>query len=283
MTATDDLEVRLADFYADESGVRAPDWVLRATLDAVDATHQRSRFIAVAWREPKMTMLLRLAYAALAVVVVGVTAIAIVRPSEPSAAIVGAPPTASPVGSPIRELAAWDYALEPGAYALGPGVPPMVIDLPSGWFNCSANLVEQGVCPQGSTAEISFMMVVNVVADPCAQALLDPPVGPTVDDMVAAISNLKGFRATTPVDIVIDGHPGKAFTVTAPANASCDLRTWASARRTNVVAEGEANELRIIDVDGARVLIAAAYQPTVDAPDPPIELEQVLDSIRLGP
>ncbi|MEZ0240177.1 MAG: hypothetical protein ACAH65_05210 [Chloroflexota bacterium] len=102
----------------------------------------------------------------------------------------------------------------------------------------------------------------NVVRDPCGPRddLLDPPPGPSVDDLVAAISGLAGFEATAPVEIIVDGFRGKELTVTAPQDAACTF-TWATPRRTNGVGPGEVNLLRIVDVDGTRVVVAGAYHP----------------------
>jgi hypothetical protein len=39
MTANDRLERRVADYYAAEAPPRAPDWLLRSTLETIDANH----------------------------------------------------------------------------------------------------------------------------------------------------------------------------------------------------------------------------------------------------
>jgi hypothetical protein len=118
------------------------------------------------------------------------------------------------------------------------------------------------------------MIIDNVVAEPCADVGLDPPVGPTIEELVDAISALPGFVATPPIDVTVDGHSGKEFTVTAPNDVACALYTWMGPHRTNGVGAAEINRIRIVDVDGVRVLIAAAYwtDPTV--------ANEVLESVR---
>ena len=66
---------------------------------------------------------------------------------------------------------------------------------------------------------VSFLIVENVVADPCSpnEEPRDPPAGPTVDDLVAAISTLDGFEASAPLDVTVDGYHGKQLTLAAPA------------------------------------------------------------------
>ena len=177
--------------------------------------------------------------------------------------------------------------MSPGTYSLTSFPVGLTFEVPAGWVSCSASTVEQGVCHKPSdTADaigIGFLIVVNVVADPCSEEPLEPPAGPTVDDLVTAISNLEGFEATAPVEITVDGFTGKEFTVTAPANPSCELKTWATDNRTNGVGGGEVNLLRIFDVDGTRILIGGAYHP--DDPEPAAQLaaiEEVMDSISIS-
>jgi hypothetical protein len=97
---------------------------------------------------------------------------------------------------------------------------------------------------------------------------------------VNAISRLKGFVATSPIDVAVDGHHGKEFTVTAPVDSLCDQLTWMGPDRTNGVGLGEVNRLRIFDVNGVRVLIAAAYHPDSVNPNIPAGEKQVFESVR---
>ena len=54
MSANDDLERRIADFYATEVVPRTPGRVLQAALETVDATPQRRAHVRVPWRFPRM-------------------------------------------------------------------------------------------------------------------------------------------------------------------------------------------------------------------------------------
>jgi hypothetical protein len=190
-------------------------------------------------------------------------------------------PTASPVALPVGG------PLEAGAYVIDDQFPVRVtfnIARP-GWFPCEDGPLELGVCAP-AIGGLSFVIVENVVADPCdpSHAPLDPPVGPSVDDLVTAISNLNGFEATQAVDITIDGFRGKRFELTAPDTlGSCALGTWSTAARTNGVGVGEVNIVHILDVDGTRLLMGGAYLPTATTPDELAELQRVIDSVHLAP
>ena len=52
--------------------------------------------------------------------------------------------------------------------------------------------------------------------------------------------------------------------------------------RTNGVGNGERNVLRIVDVDGTRVMFAAASFPGVTPAESVAELSAIMDSIQIG-
>jgi hypothetical protein len=108
-----------------------------------------------------------------------------------------------------------------------------------------------------------------VYGDPCSWSTTRPtePAG-TVDELVAALTSQASRDATSPVDITIDGHPGKSITLHVPEDAvfaDCDEGTFAS---WGVQGEdparwhqdpGQIDELSILDVDGELVVLDGAY------------------------
>jgi hypothetical protein len=273
---------RIVRSWLEEGATALPDRVLDAVLDQVPATSQRRPWWPVrTFRE--MNQALKLAIVAAAVMVVALVGINLM----PGSGSVGGPaPSLSPSPSPTLTMLEIGYtSLEAGTYSLG-GFPVMVtFDVPAGWSSCSENTVEQGICPgPGSTnsGALGFLVVENVVEDPCAspRTLLDPRVGPSVDDLVTAISNLQGFEATTAVDYTLSGMRGKQFTLTAPTGERCtDITSWATPLRINGMSRGEINEVRILDVGGLRILISIAHSPFDRAEDLAAVL-QILDSVQ---
>ena len=198
--------------------------------------------------------------------------------------------TPSAAASP-RELPPGEGDLTAGSYSLADfpveitfDIPP--VEPPATWFACSPSPVEQAVCHESAAEQfvaITFQIVDNVVAE-CADQetaeLLDPPVGPSVDDLVTAISSLDGYEATAPVDVTVSGFQGKEFTLTAVQHG-CGA-TWATADRVTGMGAGESNLLRILDVDGVRVVIAGAYH--AETPEADVAtVEQVMDSVQIEP
>jgi hypothetical protein len=182
------------------------------------------------------------------------------------------------------DLTAGSYSLSDFPVAITFHIPPL--EPPAVWFACPSSPVEQAVCYESATEQfvaVTFQIVDNVVAE-CADQetaeLLDPPVGPSVDDLVTAISSLDGYEATAPVDVTVSGFEGKEFTLTAVRHG-CGA-TWATADRITGMGADERNLLRIVDVDGVRVVIAGAYN--ADTPDADVAtMEQVMDSVQIGP
>lgn len=200
------------------------------------------------------------------------------------------PPTsalASPGALPLEV----EVPLSAGTWSLGEGFPVAItFDVPTGWLSCSSGPVELGACQSVSSTVpgvgVAFTIIDNVIADPCStnRALLDPPVGSSVDDLVAAISSLEGFEATAPTDVTIDGFDGKQFTLTAPSSPACeDMKAWATETRTNGVGAGEVQEMRVLDVGGVRVVIAGVYFPSNATLEQLSALQQVIASIQIQP
>ena len=282
--STDRETTRIVRSWLEDGVTSLPDRVLDAVLDELPATRQRRSWwpLRHIFRRNKAAVF---GIAAGAVVVGAMLGTRLL----PSGGLgLGAPaddPAPTPSPTPIALFDAPDTELVAGRYLIGDPFPAgITFDVPDGWAKCVWGPVDPGLCGperQGLTVHI----IDNVVADPCdpSRAPLDPPVGPSVDDLAEAISSLPGFEATNAVDISVDGFRGKQLVVTAPAVADCELWTWSTADRTNGVSQGEVNLLRILDVDGVRVMIAAAHFPRETSDEELAELREIMDSISLAP
>lgn len=182
--------------------------------------------------------------------------------------------------------------LEPGTYRLDYPFPvPATFTLPGSWFVFVWAYTEVGAEVNleypAIGAEVSLAIVDNLSADPCGTDMLDPPVGPSVDDLVAALTDLEGFEVSAATDIEVDGFGGKQLTMRAPENPSCarpveSLSTWRTATRQDSVGAGQVNEIRILDVEGTRLVISLAHGPAPTDFDRSM-LESVVESIELTP
>jgi hypothetical protein len=152
---------------------------------------------------------------------------------------------------------------------------------------------------------VSITTVTNLVRDGCSDhSWADPPVGPSVDDLAAALAHLAPFRVTsTPEDVSIYGYRGKYLELAVPnlpvdgagddrSFAGCmegSLKSWVAAVDTapgdafyGYTGPGYAEEFWLLDVEGTRLMIAAERSP--DSPSEDIEeLRTILGSIRIEP
>lgn len=282
----------LLDAWMDLGPEAAP--VRVADAARLEARSTRQAVTLAGWTPPRLPFL-NVATLQVALVAVVVIAAALLGYRYFAGSSVGGPGIEDPVPSPTASLARpipLTFSagnLAPGRYTLAGSFPvELTLELPAGWSSCSIGVVEQGVCRSPAQDEfgmaIGFLVIENVVADPCnGSELLDPPVGPTVEDLVDAVSSLDGFEATAAEDATMDGYRAKRLTVTAPEESGCDLLTWATPQRTNGVGPSEINDLHIVDVDGTRIFISAAYFPDLVTPEDLAAAEEVLASIQIEP
>lgn len=197
-------------------------------------------------------------------------------------------------------------ALEPGPYFIDPDLDPstpirVVYEVPEGW----SMWIGASKSNDEGHVGVSITTVVNVVRDGCRDhSWADPPVGPSVEDLAAALADLPPFLVTSPPeDVTIYGYSGKHLELTVPELpveaaggdrlrfTECvdgNLKSWVGA--VDAAEEGDAfygytgpgysEEFWILDVEGTRLMIAAersAGSPPADL----AELDAILDSIRI--
>jgi len=283
------------------------DHVLDAVLDQLDTTPQRRATWWPARRFLDMNNTVRYAIAAAVVAVVAVAALSYglmqtgtigQGPSQPSPSQASSPSQPSPSAgqTAIAHFPSFPGAprpVEAGIYQLPPGwldplndVPVSIsFVVPAGWLSCTNNAGL--LCLDGGVADVNIDIVTNVVADPCRTALRDPSVGPTVDDLVTAVSSLPWSAITPPIDVTVDGFRGKEFDVTAPASSPCAgdaFAVWRTAiNRMHEIFPGDGNRLRILDVQGTRVVIVGSYRPGITSSRVLAEINAIIDSVRIEP
>jgi hypothetical protein len=212
-------------------------------------------------------------------------------------------PTASPTIQDIMELEPF-APLEPGTYFIDPDADPstplrVVYEVPAeGWsmWTGAAKFADDG------HVGVTITTVVNLVRHGCRDhSWADPPVGPSVDDLAAALADLAPFRVTAPPkDVTIYGYSGKHLELTVPDLSvegqgddrrftECmegTLQSWIAPETLGGAfygynAEpGRTEEFWILDIEGTRLMIEANWSP--DSPRKDVaEMRDILDSIRI--
>jgi hypothetical protein len=221
MSAHDDLERRIADFYASDVPTRAPDRVLGSVLDSIDDTNQRRVLIRAPWRFPNMNSFAKVAVAAVVVIAVGAVGLSVLGPgTEPGPGGPPGPspsPSASPSPSPSPSLIAKALTETFTSERYG-----FSISYPTGWATRPATDPWTTSFPDfGSTSG-------DVIYDPVLQDHLwimvasQPLAGKTatqwLDDLLAGIGGA-GICGEPTEPVTIDGTQGRLCGASAATSA----------------------------------------------------------------
>jgi hypothetical protein len=197
------------------------------------------------------------------------------------------------VSGEIRPPVAPDGALTEREALLAPGMGigsvgdiPVTFAVPDGWDGGEG----WGVTKGDPAVGVIFMEVANTYNDSCPSVALDPPVGPTVGDLASVWANYPAFDATVPTDVSVDGFDGKQVEFTVPDfnEDDCPYGEFMLLEGVDTPGDGywaqgpnQVHQLRIVDVDGTRVVIAGIWFPDTPVEDR-ADIDTILDSIKIG-
>jgi len=214
----------------------------------------------------------------------------------PAATTVAPPPPAAAIDVTKVPGASEGFPpLEPGRYFVDPdgdeATPLRVVyDVASegwaAWF---------GAVSLGGTGAtmLSIVDVSNVVTDGCVdETPLDPAVGPSVDDLAVALTQLKPFEVTAPpTDVTLFGYEGKHLELTVPESGltGCTdgrLHSWIAPINGGPFGgydgPGQTEEFWILDVAGTRLVLVKLDSP-LSTEQEIAERDAMFDSIRIEP
>jgi hypothetical protein len=299
MTATKDPDRQIHAFLL-EGEEELHDQVYDAVRAAIEQKRQR---VAIGpWRTPIMNKIVGFGLAAAAVVAVLLIGSQLI--GSPAGGLGAGPvPTATPEPSPTPEPSVAEPTSTPEAgLPQGPyefdwegysdRAPRITVSIPApGWNTIEAfGVIQKGeeVDTLPEAAIISFPEPAGtafyVYGDPCQWESTRPDTpATTVDEIVAALQAQASRDASEPVALTVGGYAGQAITLHVPDDASfvdCEGGVFASfGTESDELARthqgpGQIDELWILDVDGAIVIIDAMYRP-----DTPVALIGEMRSI----
>lgn len=289
-----DREVRS---WLREDGHEDAERVLFTVLDQLDTTPQRH----ASWLARRFPIMnsntFRFGIAAAAIIV-----LAVLGWRYLPAANTGGGPEATPSPTPIPtpmpnlsgqvDLAAGTYQ---GSLTASEGLG-FTITVPDGWDAIGSHGVRASDNdPPNLVHGMIMWNVGNLFADPLDPLAggLEPPVGPTVDDLVNALVSHDGWTTTTPQNVNVGGYDGQRLELTVPEDADfvgCDANgnasrpfvIWSesdSSSRRCMQGAGQTDHIYVLDVEGRRVVITLLGYPDWNGRYPR-ELRDMVDSLE---
>ncbi len=258
---------QLLDAWLDAGPTVAPDRVTEAARLETRSTRQSAALPGWTRRFPGMNNTMRFGIAA-----AGLAAAAVLGFSFLASPNFGNPgvgePSPTPTPSP-RPLAAGE--LDAGSYQWSTvGSLTVSLTVPDGWEGFDLGVVKEESSGASATVVVwpSDAEASQVYADPCewGGGTVQPPVGPTVDDLATALADQPQRGDAVPTDVSIGGHDGKMIELTVPDDidfADCDQNEFRSWTGRNHQGPGQVDRVYILDVEGQRVVIDAHHLPGI--------------------
>ena len=176
-----------------------------------------------------------------------------------------------------------------GTGFFGGSVPevPVSYTLPAGW-EADGVFIGKSADP---VFGLAFFDVGNIYAEGCKWVLVDPPPGPTVDDLVSAYAKLPGFGGPAR-DVTLAGFDGKQIQYTVPDYNQDECiggkfgillhdHTSGTAPSLWAHAPNQQERLWILDVAGTRLVILVSDAEDMSTQDR-TDLDGILSSIHIG-
>ena len=289
--STDRDTTRIVRSWLRTEGNESADRVLGTVLDRLDTTPQRRATWWPTRRLPEMTNTVRYALAAAAVAVAALLGYNnlvgpnVGGPIEPSQAAQTNQPGASIAGD-LPALSDQSGPLEPGTYVVTEVQPLRIsITVPEGW---TRNVAPATVWTENSTVHIWFGRVENLYADPCDDPPgepMDPPLGPTAQDLADALASYQGIDASVSA-VTVSGFTGYyiELAVAEPTVNACRgaARLWDIEEGEQLGLPGIFGTLGVwtFDINGDRLVIAGDVRAAAGPAD--VEgLDTIMDSLEI--
>jgi hypothetical protein len=170
-----------------------------------------------------------------------------------------------------KHLAGNSTPLTPGTYLFSikanPGVhtPDALVEVPRG-FNDGSDVPGFYVVSHDGDAFLGLWTIRHVQRDACLHPLNDYDTpGPSVENLADALVAQESTRASTPERITLAEHHGLYVELASPRDLSrCDQNPglWGHPGSRGIYSDGQIDRLWILDVDGQRLVVNAAYGPT---------------------
>jgi hypothetical protein len=227
MNQNHDIEWVLDAWLTDGPTV-APDRVLDVVVDRIERQVQRPAW-RLDWRRSTMNPTIKLAAAALTVVIVAVIGYNLLPAG--STGVGGPQPTTTASPTPVATttptfsvdgdcggaLSTCRGTLTAGTYTSRAMDPALTFTVPSGWFNKFDQPRGYGL-ESGPNTSLEVQRDLVVARADCVEAESEPGVGTTASAMVQALAARPGLDTTVPAPVTIGGLSGFTIDITMAAD-----------------------------------------------------------------
>ena len=294
MTRDSDLIVALEGYLDEFEGhTPLPDSARVAIRARLHSTSQRPAWWP-GWRFPEMNTMIKYALGAAAAVLVALVGFTVLNGAggnfgSPSSTPAPTATSPRPTATPLPRLSSG--VLEAGTYQANSFIPiEVLVTVPEGWSASGDWLLLGPKGPQGPEGmNIRFGSVAGVFANPFdrGDGFVDPPVGPSVDDLVDAMVSHPEWSVSAPTATTIDGYAGKVVRMTLPPDIDLPAGRFllfqdASLGDRWAFEPGQIIDFYIIDVEGERLVLELFSYPDTPAGDL-AQRAAIVQSLQLGP
>jgi hypothetical protein len=138
----------------------------------------------------------------------------------------------------------------------------VIFSLTAGWSSAGSSPYAFFIANAPQTAVVAWLVADNLYRDPChwRKGLLDPPLGPSVGDLISALGKLPGSRVAATTSVTIGGLPAQSLALVQTVRGSaCDggqLKVWSwepTGREIDLY--GGTIVVRVLSVGGTRLIM----------------------------
>ena len=240
-----------------------PEDALDRVLDQVPAIRQERAGLAGLGNRPMQTPS-KLALAAAAAVVLAVVGLNLVPRTNTG---IGVPVSPSPSDSPspLPSIETERITMR----ALGSPVT-FSVDKPTSWSVFSDTpddpafaTIHGGATPPTGMS-VYFFAPTTTYQDPCNEVPVDPPLGPTVDDLVQALRAIPNITTTEPVASTFGDLPATYLEMTSDETLPCSPSLFYIWDGNYTQGAGQVVRTWVLEVNGSRIVASALRYPGAD-------------------
>ena len=104
---------------------------------------------------------------------------------------------------------------------------------------------------------VYFYAPTTTYSDPCEQTPVDPPIGPSVDDLIQALRDIPNITSTEPVAATFGGLPATYLEMTSDDTLPCPPAQFYIWDGNWTQGEGQIVRTWVLEVNGSRIVASA--------------------------